>query len=81
MVRNRPLFALPVFVSFMFFMVETESESHRRAVTIVGVRCFFTMKGMKSMKKSPDGPDYKRHHPVVVVVRIRIRLIVSQRQV
>ena len=57
----------PVFVSFMLFMVETESESGSRAVAIVGVRCFFTMKSMKSMKKSLDGLDYKRAFPVVVV--------------
>ena len=44
------------------------AKSHRRAVAIVGVRCFFTMKSMKSMKRSPDGLDYKRGFHFVVLV-------------
>ena len=47
----------------MLFMVVTESGPHPRAAATVGVRCFFTMKGMKSMKKSPGGLDYKRGFP------------------
>ena len=54
----------------MLFMVVTESESHLRTVAIVGVRCFFTMKAMKSMENSPYGLDCKRgFHPIVLACR------------
>ena len=74
--KDRCAGLFPVFVSFMLFMVETESESGSRAVAIVGVRCFFTMKSMKSMKGNPDGLDYKRgFHFVVLVLSEAVRVL------
>ena len=44
-------------------VIDQGTVNGSRALATVGVRCFFTMKGMKSMKKSPGGLDYKRGFP------------------